>query len=398
MRITYIIAPFESSEYLIRCINSIKRQTFSDNEIIIAENTFNKGEMLSEYLANVDKLKLISDNPKNSVEKIREAVSLASSASVLIKLIAVDTVASPIATAEAQREGDIIVAGSAEKSGDGYKIADMSLAPVSTKLSLHSLFLKKSIFEQLEDNVFTEKQMFELWMEEQITNGTSIVTTNEICFYTTGKSTLQDSHPVDACISCKDRILAIIRKSLAANSVTIFDKYLSRLLQFLFNSEYEFEQKNDVFEFIKEIGEIAQSNELAKRLYELYLEGNAEFIQGFDGEGYWLYMDKKNALAKMSFYQASLPKPKPAPEPAPKSDPIAADVKALRNDLAALSTNMHLVFSSSFAAGAGERLTDPYNQVPEMFLQGRLGMKVILKSIKGWLKYKFSRKKSKENL
>ena len=391
MRIAYIIAPFESSDYLIRCINSIKRQTFSDNEIIIAENSFYKSEKLSKYLANTDKLKLISDKPKDSVEKIREAVSLVSPASVLIKLIAVDTVASPIATAEAHRDGDIIAAGCAERSGDGYRVVEKSLIPDSTKLSLHSLFLKKSVFEQLEDGVFTEKQLFELWLDEQITGGTSIVTTDEICFYTTGKSALQDNEPINTCISCKDRILAIIRKSLAANSVTMFDKYLSRLLQYLFDSKYELSQKNDVFEFIKEMGEFAQSNELAKHLYELYLEGDTAFIQGFDAEGYLLYMDKKNALAKTSFYQASLPKPKPAP--APKPDPIAADVKALRNDLAALSKNMHLVFSSSFAAGAGERLVDPYNQVPEMFSQGRLGMKVILRSIKGWLKYKFSRKK-----
>lgn len=393
MRIAYIIAPFESSDYLIRCINSIKRQTFSDNEIIIAENSFYKSETLSEYLANTDKLKLISDKPKDSVEKIREAVSLASPASVLIKLIAVDTVASPVATAEAQREGDIIAAGNAVKSGDGYKVAEKSLIHDSSKLSLHNLFIKKNIFEQLEDGVFTEKQLFELWLDEQITDGAPIVTTNEICFYTTGKSALQDNEPVNTCISCKDRILAIIRKSLAANSVTMFDKYISRLLKFLFDSKYELEQKNDVFEFIKEIGELAQSNELAKHLYELYLEGDTAFIQGFDAEGYLLYMDKKNALAKMSFYQASLPKPKPAPAPAPNLDPIAADVKALRNDLAALSKNMHIVFSSPFAAGAGERLVDPYNQVPEMFSQGRLGMKVILRSIKGWLKYKFSRKK-----
>ena len=393
MRIAYIIAPFETSEYLIRCINSIKRQTFSDYEIIVAENSFYKGKNLSEYLAGTDKLKFISGKPKDSIEKIREAVSLASPESVLIKLITVDTVLSPIATAEAQREGDIIIASCAERSEDGYMIADSSTAPVSPKLSLYSMFLKKSLFEQLEDEVFTEKQAFELWLEEHILGNTNIVNTDEVSFYTAGNEALQDSDPAGECIRHKDRILKVVKTTLAANSIVKFDQYLSRLLAFLFDKKYEISLKNDIFSFIKEMGEAAKINEPAKKLYELYLEDSTEFIRSFDAEGYLLYMDKKYALSKTSFYQSTLPKP-PAPEP----DPIATDVKALRNDLAALSNNIQFVFNSSFAADAGERLVDPYNQVPEMFSQGRLGMKVIMKSVKGWLKYKFSREKNKENI
>ena len=105
-------------------------------------------------------------------------------------------------------------------------------------------------------------------------------------------------------------------------------------------------------------------------------------------------MNKKNAMSEMSFYQAALP----IPEPETKPDPVAADVKALRNELDALSKNMHFVFDSSFAARGGDTLTDPYNQVPEMFYQGQLGLKVVLRSFKGWMKYKFSGKKNKENV
>lgn len=387
MRIAYIIAPFESSEYLIRCINSIKRQTFFDYEIIVAENTFYKGKDLSEYFANTDKLKLISDKPMNSVEKIREAVSLLSPASVLVKLIAVDTVVSPIATAEAQCEGDIIIASCAEKSGDSYKIADSSTTPVSPKLSLYSMFLKKSLFEQLEDEVFSEKQAFELWMEEHILGETNIVNTDEVSFYTAGKAALQDSNPAGECVKLKDRILKVVKTTLTANSIAKFDKYLSRLLAFLFDKKYELSLKNDIFSFIKEMGEAAKVNEPAKKLYELYMEDSTEFIQSFNAEGYLLYMDKKYTLSKASFYQSTLPK-----SPAPKPDPIASDIKAMRNDIEAMSKNMHFVFNSSFAAGTA-KFNDPVNQVPEMFSQGRLGMKVILMSIKGWLKYKFSRKK-----
>lgn len=393
MRIAYIIAPFESSEYLIRCINSIKRQTFSDYEIIVAENYFDESAVQREYLASVDSLRLISDKPQNTVEKIREAIAMASPVSVLIKLISVDTVAVPTATAQAQRDGDIIIAPYAEKAGDGYKAADSRLTPVSPKLSLYSLFLKKTLFEQLDDDIFTEKQAFELWMDEQIAGDTNIVYTDEICFYTIGRATSQNGDPVGICMRNKNRILEVVKKTLSANSVMLFDKYLSRLLTFLFEKKYELSLKNEIFSFIKKMGEAAVNHELAKRLYELYLEGSTEFIQGFDCEGYLLYMDRKHALTQMSFYQAALPKPAPAPKPpAAEPDPIAADVKALKNDIAALSKNMHFYFSSSSAA-EGNQPADPYNQVPEMFSQGKLGMKVILKSIKGWLKYKFSRKK-----
>ena len=398
MMIAYIIAPFESSEYLIRCVNSIKRQTCSDYELIIAENSFHKGKELSEYLANLDNLKLISDRPKGNVEKIREAVSLVSPASELIKLIAVDTVLSPAATAEAQREGEIIFVACAEKTGNNYKISDSSITPDNSKLSIYSMFLKKSIFEQLEDKVFTEKCAFEIWLEEQLLYGADIASIDEVCFYTAGKAVLQDSDPIGVSIMYRNNILKIVKTTLAANSVAKFDKYLSRFLTFLFNKKCELSQKNDLFSFIKEMGEAAKDNPPAKQLYELYLEGDTEFIRHFDAEGYLLYVERRNAFSKTSFYQSTLPKP---PEPNPlalKPDPMAEDIKAMRNDIAAIAKNMHLIFSSASAAGSGATLTDPYNQVPEMFSQGQLGMKAILKSIKGWLKYKFSRKKPKENM
>lgn len=392
MKIAYIIAPFETTEYLIRCINSIKRQTFSDYEIIVAENSFYNEKNLSEYIANTDKLKLITDKPENNIEKIREAVSLVSPASGLIKLITADTVVSPIAAAKAQCEGDIIIASCAEKSGDDYKITDNSPTPDNPKLSIYSMFLKKSIFEQLDDDVFTEKQAFELWLEEHIIGGTNIVNTGEISFYTSGKSMLQNSDPTAALIKNKDRILKVVKTTLEANSITMLDKYLSRLLTFLFDKKHEPSQKNDIFSLIKEMGEATKNSPSAKRLYELYLGEDTEFIQHFDGEGYLLYMDKKNAFSKASFYQSNLPKSSAPILSESKPDSITAELKAMRNEIAAISKNLHFVFNSSFAAGSAE-FNDPVNRVPEMFSQGQLGLKVIIRSFKGWLKYKLSRKK-----
>lgn len=40
MKISYIIAPFENAEYLIRCVNSLYRQLGGGYEVILAENDF----------------------------------------------------------------------------------------------------------------------------------------------------------------------------------------------------------------------------------------------------------------------------------------------------------------------------------------------------------------------
>lgn len=383
MRITYIVAPFDSPEYLVRCINSIKRQTFSDNEIVVAENSFCSDGKLAEYLAGTENLRLISDRPKGIAEKIREAVSLASPESGMIKLVSVDTVASPVASAEAQRGGDIIIAGTARKSVDGYEVVENSLFSGIPQLSLYSLFLKKDVFGRLDDGALTQKQLSELWIDEQSVCGASISTTCEICFYTTGSTVLQDADPIGTCMGCKDRILALVKKSLAANSVVMLDKYLSRLLGFLFDGKCGQEQKNAVFGFIKELGGLARCSESSMRLYELYMDGGTEFVQGFDAEGYLLYMGRKNQLARMSFYQASLP----------EADPVAADTKAIRNNVEALYKSMYFVLGSQPAGNSPNALNNPANQVPEMFADGSLGMTVILKSIKGWLRFKLNRKK-----
>ena len=404
MKITYIIAPFESPDYLVRCINSIKRQGFADNEIIVAENSFGKDKTLKEYFAGTEDLRLISDSPKDAVQKIREALSLASADSAFIKLISVDTVAAPIASDQVQREADIIVAVCAEKTDAGYKTEEIQPISDSSKLSLHSLFVKKALLEQAEDGVFTERQIFELWLDELIAGGVPIITADEICFYITEKPSLQDSDPVNTCINNKNRILDAVGRTLASNSVLQFDKYLSRLLTFLFDDKCSFQQKKEVFSFIRQLGSLAQGNELAKRLYELYLNGGIEFVQGIDVTDYLLYIDRLDVLSKEPLYRSAVPKPEPAKKPAaakpeivPVFDPkpITAEISALKNDIAALTMNMHFVFDSSFSAGASEadRLSDPYNQVPEMFSRGELGMKVILRCLKCWLKYKFKRKK-----
>ena len=66
MKISYIITPFESSEYLIRCVNSLYRQIGSDYEVILSENNFGKrNEELNGFLNEKKQLVRISKSAES---------------------------------------------------------------------------------------------------------------------------------------------------------------------------------------------------------------------------------------------------------------------------------------------------------------------------------------------
>ncbi len=123
MKISYIITPFESSEYLIRCVNSLYRQIGSDYEVILSENNFGKrNEELNGFLNEKKQLVRISKSAESPEAKLTEAIRLVSDDSDYVMFVDVDTVVSPVAAQAILKckRSDMIIPAAAVRNGSGF--------------------------------------------------------------------------------------------------------------------------------------------------------------------------------------------------------------------------------------------------------------------------------------
>lgn len=405
MKISYIIAPFRSSEYLVRCINSILRQTLSDNEIIIAENSFELSEEIKACLSSKEQIKRISDKPQTELEKIAEAVEAAQE-NTLIKFMNVNTVAVPIASAEAEKcESDVVFTAAAVKNNEDYDVKKPD-----AYMTLQNAFIKKEMLATMPEEAFADPFLFELWMDRNLSEEIKYSSTDEICFYIQEQSAADTGTPQQL-INAKDELLVIFENSLknsgTKEGLALFDKYLSALCRLMNNESCDDKTKAEAFEIVKETARLVGDNDLAQRMFLLYFGVSAEAAAGMDAEAYMFYSGRVLALSDQSIVVARLEqivenstqpirnslsliteiKSKQNDE-AKKNKAMSDEINKLKNDIAALTKNMHFVFNSASAGGETEVFTEPLQQIPALFAQGKLGLKVIIKSFKAWLKYK----------
>lgn len=412
MRISYIITPFRSSEYLVRCVNSILRQTASDNEIIIAESKLETGGDTENYFLSKNQVKYISGNPQTDFEKIDEAVKMVQESS-WVKFLSVDTVAVPIASAEAGKcEGDLFFTAAAVRDGENCRIEK----PDGCRM-LQNTFIKKELFANFPKEALVEPFLFEVWLDKNIASGAIHGATENICFYLRDEYSAEHNGTAQQYVDEKEDLLFIIEHSLKSGTKTglvLFDKYLSVLYKLMHSEQCDMRTKEKVFEIVKQAVRFAEKNEAAQRIFLLYFGVDTETAAGMDAGAYIFYSQRVLTLSDKAVVTAQLEQvvedavspirkslsalsavteiKSKQEEAAKKNMAMAEEIKMLKNDIAALTKNMHFVFNAA-ASEKKETMADPVQQIPAMFAQGRLGLKVILKSLKAWLRYKLSRKK-----
>ena len=416
MKISYIITPFGSSEYLVRCINSILRQTGEDNEIIIAENGFELSDDVDNYIFSECHVKRISDVPETYFEKITEAVKLARNGA-LIKLIDVETVAVPIASAEAADcETDIVFVPLAVKNQNDYTIVNVDEIKQTRELLIKSIFINKKILKSITYDVFSDPFMFELWLDKITSTGAVCGSVDVVCFYVKNEHSEKAPGTAQQYIDQKDDLLIIFENSLKSSDtkagLMLFDKYMSVLCRLMNSGSCDEQTKAGIFGIVKETARRIGDNDLAQHMFLLYFGVSTETVVGMDADAYMFYSGRVLTLSDKGIVTAkfeqivensteSLRKSlsviteikSKQDEAAKKTKEMSEEIRKLKNDIAALTKNMHFVFNSASVSSETEAYTEPIQQIPAMFAQGKLGLKVIFKSFKAWLKYKFSRKK-----
>lgn len=311
MKITYVIGPFKSTKYLIRCINSILKQTAGDNKIIVAENNFDKDEELEEFFGAAKSVKLISDKPETEIDKIKEALSLADEDS-FINIISVDSVAVPIASETVSEfDADIIAVSYAIERKRLYNVKPMDENPYidSGVADIQNLFFKKKILYDLTAERLCERISFELWMDKLLLDGTSQEVSGEICLYCDSERIKHNENDAELYLKNRAAILEMVESSIKANSkagLFLFDKYLSRLYKVLISNQYELAVKAEIFDIIKKIGELAKEDELAKRLFALYMGMDSDSLSNIDIEAYLFFADRMLMYADKTLTKAHL--------------------------------------------------------------------------------------------
>lgn len=185
METTFIILPFKSSKYLIRCLTSLMKQTEPAKEIIIAENSFFASEEVSAFLKQISNLKFISDKPQEDFDKIKEAIAL-SNGNTFLSFISVNTVVSPAAVETVKAlAGDVIAASYCTADNINFTpfVFEDTESIDSGLAVFQSVFFKKSVLQSLTRDIVYEKVPFELFLDKNAVQGAKQQSISSVLFY-----------------------------------------------------------------------------------------------------------------------------------------------------------------------------------------------------------------------
>lgn len=448
MKIAYIILPFGSSEYLIRCINSIYRQSVDRSRyyVIIAENSFGAAAEKTEgYLSENKDIIRIPDDITETNEKITAAVSLIPQDADRVIFTDVDTVYAVSAFSELEKyeDSDIIIANSVVKKKDSFEKTEYNeetAYSVTAEWEISDTVLSADILKKAEADKLCDNAYLHIFiLEEILFGGSRAAVCDDICMY---KTKAPEKVSGAALMNYSNKLSVIFEKIISQaegqNKIKAYEEYMSLFMNYLTcGDELSEEIKTQAFEMIKSLSVIIKNDRILNKLNKLNTGCTAEEIAEMDYFSYVKFMelgsryndkaaetvirttisgcmaeqkkniDKLNAqidalLRENESYKKITDELcresrniKDQLDEVKKKDSAAfEETEKLRNDIAALNKNIHFLSQSveDIKNKAPAVISDPVITVPQIFASGRAGFSVILKSISAWLKYKFGKK------
>lgn len=427
MKISYIILPFENTEYLIRCVNSLYRQIGDDYEVILGENFFwknsfgdnadelteeNSEEMtedsfgeLRKFLEEKEKLIRISQYPKTNEEKLKEAFSLVSDNSDYVMLIDVDTVVSPVAAQEilSCEEAELLIPAAAIRKGDGFAVDapdEKYLLKNMNKFPPQRFCYSRNLFEKLEPKFLVIQDLFYIFVVTLFSEEKIIKTVDEICVYSkpfaVSKQEEQGFEKVkENSLIIFDRLFGIMDTEA---QILIFERLIFQIAKFLGAEEYEV--REEALSVLQDIGSAVEDKLLFRKFFEVKIGFDIKEFLSLDYSEYEIYkariVNKKTeaatAAADIAKQEKMIKELGNAVEAVKKElGTVRKDIEAGRKDIAGFAKSQNQAVAA--VVGAKQNYSDPALDIPKMYREGRLGLKTIIRSFSSWLKYKFSRKK-----
>lgn len=451
MKIAYIIQPVESSEYLIRCINSIYRQNVDKSKyyVILAENNFGEAaEKTEEYLSEKEDIIRIPNDISDNGEKLLTAARLVPEDADHIMFTYADTVFSPAAFSEIEKhEGSgIIIAASALKKNDAFvrvEHTEKEAYTLTSPLSVYDVILSKALFKAEEADKLCNNAYFHTTILRSINSfDIKVSVCDSICIYICRTSELVSISEfydyLDILADTLESVLSNIdNKACGADRLSVYDECMSIFINCISSNDISEDKKRHSFDIIKRVSKKLKNDIVLNKLNELITGCTVEEIAMMDHYSYIRFrelsssyndksaeivirnviskcmadqksnIDKLNAQIEMlrkenesskkvsdGIYKESSGVRMQLEEVKKKDAAIYDETGKLKNDIAALSKNIHFLSQSveELKCGVPAAVQDPLAAIPQTFADGKAGFAVIIKSIKAWFKYKFSRK------
>ncbi len=419
MFISYIIPPYQSESYLVRCIASLYSQTSDDFEVIVAEYNFiNSKDYIKEALEKRTNFKVIEECREE--EKLSAAVRLIDESAEFVQFMDAGTVAMPHALEtlrSAAGEAELLIPATVLKTSDGFVKRfqqGWEEAGETGGLNAFDYCFRKTLFDRYAENIIADLSHVETLLDILLCTGTPLVFVEAICYYIT-KS--EFGNPYIA-VNDYDKLQVIsaniAKEELGSVKVKLFTKYVHRLTAVIDSDRIEYAEKLRAYETLRMFGEDAAGSFVLSKIFTLNTGIPAADMKTIDLSG---YRTLRNEIFRLSDTESSVSTITAIMDDAnlrhiedvrrieagvnqldKKYDKDGAETEKMREDIAAMAANLHCLLQRIEEGGIGAGASgvssfgNPVTEVPYLFATGKLGFKVILKSIRGWFRYKFSRK------
>lgn len=421
MFISYIISPLCGETYLARCIESLYEQTEDDFEVIVAEYHFHTcSEYIKETLETKPNFKIIAEcQPK---DKLMAAVKMADEQTQFIQLVDANAVATPNALKSIKavsENADLIVPSTILRTAEGFvrRFPDgWENAGQMDILDAFDYCFRKSLFDIYADEILSDPGQVETLVDILLSRNTPFAFVKEICYYVT-----KPKYVMTAAEKLDYEKLSIIAASLSgitinANIVKLFTKYVHRLTYVIDSGRYNTDEQQQALNALKEFGNPMKEYYVMSKIFALNTGVPIEDLQVLDLGGYQTLRKEVlrlsgtengsgNVGTVMERFERQCMDFVKEMETNAKQIGTAytskvEDLDQIQENIAAISANLHCLMQKAEGdgfqmSGTGNvsSFSNPVTEVPYLYATGRLGLKSILKSFNGWLRFKFSHKK-----
>lgn len=389
MKISYIILPFESSEYLIRCVNSLYRQIGSDYKVIIAENDFGEdSDELNQFLDEKRQLIRISQNAESRKEKLAEAVKLIPDDSTYVMLVDVNTVVAPIAAQAilSCEKSDMIIPVAAVRDGNEFRLDDSDEISFIEKIERHTpdriCFSRKLFTEFYTEILLADDKPLHHWILENFSENLDIDCTKDVCMY---MSDISEKKADKIDIGQWKTVMSKIANNFEnignmKLKLGIVNKFTADFLQIM---DGNIENAASIYTEFQNLCGKCMDSPLLNKLVEQRVGFQSEDFLRLDLDEYRLFLNLAHGKDGI-FLSAEHPVIHGR-----RLSQTEENLEKLKREVASIRTEQGVNAATPF----GQIIADPVRDVPRMYREGRLGFRTIVRSLMGWLGYKLGRKK-----
>jgi hypothetical protein len=358
----------ESDEFLRRCIHSLLRQDKNEITIIVAENHFNAfSENDFNYMENVF---YISSKPVDYNDKLKEAYSLIPENATYVCVIDSSTVAVPCAQnciANENNNAEILIPGIAVDFGGKYKIKkadEYHMLRNIEEYDPYDFVFSKTFFETIKPEVDSKRNDIYRKTLEMVLEGEGIIFLSQTCFYKNNSSSLisnADTVDEQSWLSLIDRISKIKNvKNRIYIGELVLHIIMTGSIDYAYLQNYAKAITNDI---------------ILKKIFESRVGLSPEHIELLSEDEYGIFREIQNKIND-TYVEDDL------------SD-IEARIGSVEKDIKNAECRIRGLFcdlDNIYDRGEVNLSSGDYiHIVPQLFRDGRLGMRVALKCLGGWL-------------